>query len=199
MEPEDFLSLVWEEWAIEGRTLPLPELWRIKIKYVPATVDDWQFAVRKSVEATSRPYHPISNDAVFNYAVGIAWHRINERSDIDGSPLESYYLSAEAEMQAEADRIAAEVDREERRTAHLREYEERWARKREAQKAVMDGLHDRDDLVRVPVDPTYGGTPPRIHRNGGCKAIPLRAVSYRIASEDTAGDLCGNCFKRVYL
>lgn len=97
MSPEEFLSEVWFEWSVEGKSLPLPDAWRIRVTYIPANEEDWKFAVRKASEASRRKWNPIRPDAVFNYAVGIVWKRLAEMSPIDSSPMDPIQLVFDTE------------------------------------------------------------------------------------------------------
>lgn len=72
---------IWQEHTIDGMTYPLPELWRLKVAIVPATESDWRFALKKAVNSSGSKYSRVKPEQVFNYALGVVWHRIGARMD----------------------------------------------------------------------------------------------------------------------
>lgn len=198
MSPEDFLSDVWEHITIRGETLPLPANWRLKVVVIPATTDDWVFAAGKAVEMTERQWNPVKPSGVFDYAVGILWNRIAERTEIDCRPLKPYVVDPAAAMQADADALAAQIEVEEEAARLRTEREERWARAQSARRAQaqanIDEAARRTDLVRKPLHDDPEATQPKIHISGKCHySIGLSGYTLR-PTEDDSSNLCGVCF-----
>ena len=208
MEPQDFLSNIWSrQTTYDGKTLPLPELWRVKVEAIPATEEDWLFALQKAAEASERDWKPIKADAVFNYATTIVWRRIGERSPLDTRRLDPFVVDHAAAMKADADAIAAEVAwqeqqeheeraRAERRSKYQAEYEE-WRSEALSQPLVRRPMNQRErDNKAIGYDVTL----PNVHRVGGCsrsKADNLEPFDW---PEDDIGEdgkepgLCSHCF-----
>lgn len=186
MSPEEFLTEIWETYTFGGMTMPLPDAWRLRVSYIPASADDWEFAVRKAFQATSRSWRPIDQEAVFNYAVGILWQRLGQTSEIDARPLRPYVVDPAAEMQAAADALAAEIAEQERREAQVAQRARALAVKRERTDVIMQRA-GQVALVRNP-------NTSKIHRASGCSGPLSRHLEpYEIQPEDTPEDLCRYC------
>lgn len=188
-EIDAFLRM-WEDVTAEdGMTAPLPKNWRIKVVVLSESCseDDWRYALDEAVGATERNWNPIRRNSLFDYAVGVLWNRIAVRMEgVDPRKSDPYYVSDEARMQAEADRLAAEVAEEERRTQEIKKWEEAERRVEEAWEWLIE------DLRSIPRSRTLTGT---FHRTdgSGCRYAKRSAATEEYPA--STGELCRRCFR----
>jgi len=127
----DFLDC-WDEWTTrDGKTLPLPKRWRIKVVVLSmagASDDDWRYGITEAVERQRKQPSQFPNDGLFNYAVGVVWGILATRSGIDQNPRDPV-LAAPGKAEQEAER-----------ESELQRAAERDAAERARQAAARDAL-----------------------------------------------------------
>lgn len=94
MDLGTFITL-WQSHTEDGLTYPLPELWQVKVDTIPATPADWEFALNKAVAARERQRYPVAADQVFAYALGVVWHRLGDRSELNSRATPPYPVKHE--------------------------------------------------------------------------------------------------------